>query len=357
MAQTIIFNNNTEDALTEVIDQMNPASVFVLVDSNTSHFVLPTLKQNCPALVDAKVITIPAGDASKNLETVSTVYQALVQYGASRHSVLVNVGGGVVTDLGGFAASTFKRGIRFVNIPTTLLGAVDAAVGGKTGVNFMHLKNQVGVFNEAEYVIISTTHFHTLSHRELMSGYAEMLKHALLTSADEFSKLINFPIGDDDNGSDALLQLLQTSVQVKSDIVAADPHEAGIRKALNLGHTIGHAFESLALRRNSPIAHGYAVACGLVAETILSSLKEGFSSELLHALTEYVRNNYGAFAISCNDYPVLLDYMRQDKKNASPDKINFTLLKAPGQVVCDVTIDDDDIKAALDIYRSTMGLA
>lgn len=348
--QQLIFTNDVAQALSTVTAGKHYNRTFVLVDENTASLVLPQVQS---ALADAHVITIPAGDTHKNLETLTHVWSELDNNGATRHSLLINLGGGVVTDLGGMAAATFKRGIDFVNCPTTLLSAVDAAVGGKTGINFNGLKNELGVFQEASAVIISTCFFATLPATELKSGYAEMIKHGMLESKSEFDRLLDFDIAH--ASLDTLLSLLETSVKVKQRIVEQDPHEKGLRRALNLGHTVGHAFESHALHQGKPIPHGYAVAWGLVAETVLSHLKMKMASSDLQALATYVRNNYGAFYITCDDYPTLLDYMHHDKKSVSGE-INCSLLRACGDVETGVTISDDDMKAALDIYRDLMGI-
>lgn len=349
--QQLIFTNDVAQALSSVIAQRNPNRTFVLVDENTQRVVLPLVQ--CDALNDACIITIPAGDINKTLDTLTHVWQSLDDNGATRHSLLINLGGGVVTDLGGMAAATFKRGIDFVNCPTTLLSAVDAAVGGKTGINFNGLKNELGVFREASSVIISTCFFASLPLTELKSGYAEMLKHAMLDSDDEFTRLLDYDLN---NASlDALLALLETSVRVKQRIVEQDPHERGLRRALNLGHTVGHAFESLALERGTPVPHGYAVAWGMVTEVVLSHMKMKFASSNLHRLARYVSENYGAFHITCDDYPQLLNLMHHDKKSVHGE-INCSLLRSCGDIETGVTVTDDDMTAALDIYRDLMGI-
>lgn len=354
MSGNIYFDNNVGQALGRAIRATGCPTAFTLCDTNTNRLVLPRLRESCPELAGARNIVIEAGDTAKTIATAAQVWEQLMDGGATRNSLLVNIGGGMVTDLGGFAAATYKRGMHCINVPTTLLGAVDAAVGGKTAVNFMSLKNLVGVFRQPEAVVISTVFFDTLPQFELMSGYAEMIKHGLLSDAQHFAALIDFrptvPVSDHDR----MLDLLSESVSVKARIVAADPTERGLRKALNLGHTIGHAFETLAMRRGKPVPHGYAVAWGLVAESVLSHLHRTFPSELLHTLADYVGTNYGAFAITCDDYPALIAYMRQDKKNASADAINFTLLDAPGKPVLDVTLPAAEITAALDIYRDLL---
>jgi 3-dehydroquinate synthase len=349
MGQNIIFTNDVGSALDSILDNKDYNRLFVLADENTARLVLPAVGSKC--LNNARVITIGAGDVSKTLDTLTTVWQQLDEGGATRNSIVVNIGGGVVTDLGGFAAATFKRGIRFINCPTTLLSAVDAAVGGKTGINFNGLKNEIGAFSEATDVIISTCFFHTLPVSEVKSGFAEMLKHAMLSNHSSFAKLLDFDFSK--INYDQLLELLKTSVKVKEDIVAQDPHEKGLRRALNLGHTAGHAFESTALNRKKPVAHGYAVAWGLVVETVLSHMRYAFPSADLENLASFVTENYGAFYITCDDYDALLDLMRHDKKSANGE-INCTMLAACGDVKINNTVSDDDMKTALDIYRDLM---
>lgn len=353
--QQLIFSHDIGPIIDKRIDKLKPKGIFVLVDTNTKKYVLPYILTYTRSLASAEIITIPAGDVNKNLNSLAHVWKQLSDLGATRSSLLVNIGGGVVTDLGAFAASTFKRGIRFINIPTTLLAAVDASVGGKTGINFNGLKNEVGTFSEADTVIISTIFFHTLPIDELKSGYAEMLKHSLLTSATEFTKLTDSDIIDLSPGS--MLTMLERSVEVKRHIVYNDPTERGVRKALNLGHTAGHAFETLAMERTSPIPHGYAVAYGLVVALILSHMKLGMATNNLYRLVSYIERNYGTFEITCDDYGRLLELMSHDKKNERPDSISFTLLKAIGDYKCGITVSADDIKSALDIYRDLMHLA
>lgn len=358
MNQELLFTNHVAEAIDSIVTHAGNSAapkVFVLVDSNTESFVLPRMQMMSKAVATAGIITTHPGDENKNLDALTAIWQHLSDKGGTRSSVLINLGGGMVTDMGAFAASTFKRGIDFINVPTTLLGAVDASVGGKTGINFNGLKNEIGVFSSARTVIISTIFFNTLPLTELRSGYAEMLKHGMIASADAFHRLLGYRVEELD--PERLLDLLKESVTVKGDIVAADPTEQGIRRALNLGHTAGHAFESLALERKSPIPHGYAVAYGLVVAAVISHMKLGFPSDEVHKIASYIRANYGAFAISCDDYPRLLELMSHDKKNTTPDAVNFTLLRKLGDVVTDNTVSTGDITAALDIYRDLLGLA
>lgn len=356
MEQKLIFTNRVGEAVDSLISELGSHSVYVIVDVNTAEFVLPVLTEQSRAVQNARIIRIKAGEMYKTLDSAQAVWKALAGYGATRGDTVINVGGGVVSDLGGFAAATFKRGMKFINLPTTLLGAVDASVGGKTGVNFNGLKNQIGAFAEPYASVISTGFFITLPQQELLSGYAEMLKHALLDSDEMLSKLLGYSVVYPIFDPDRLLTLLQENVAVKQRIVENDLRESGPRQALNLGHTVGHAFESLAMDRRSPIAHGFAVAQGCAVALVLSLLKLGFPSDKLHTFAEYVRTNYTAFDFDCDDYPRLLEYMRHDKKNTAPDAVNFTLLEDVGRPRIGVAVTADEIKNALDIYRDLMGI-
>ena len=344
MRQNLIFTNDVEAAVERLTAAGDHNLTVWIADVNTAR-LLPAP----PCL-----ITIPDGDVNKTLDTVCHVWDEMERMGVTRHSLVINLGGGMVCDLGGFTAATFKRGVRFINVPTTLLGAVDAAVGGKTGFNYNSLKNEIGAFAPASDVIISTRFFDTLPIHEMKSGFAEVLKHAMLSDHDEFMRLLNHdfhtPIHHDD-----LLERLRRSVQVKTDIVARDPDEKGERKALNLGHTVGHAFESLAMKRGKTVPHGYAVAWGLVTEAVLSHMRIGFPSEDVHRLGNFVRDNYRDFPFTCDDYDELLDIMRHDKKSRDGE-ITCTLLAAIGDYHIDQTVTPDDATAALDILRDLLGV-
>lgn len=351
-----IFTNHVFEALDRLVSSLGTPKVFILVDDNTLTQVLPLFISQSEAAANAVVIPTGQGDSNKNLESLAAIWQKLTDNGATRSSVLVNIGGGMITDLGGFAASTFKRGLHFINIPTTLLGAVDASVGGKTGINFSGLKNEIGVFADADAVIISTIFLNTLPQQQILSGYAEMLKHGLIDDKATFDSLINYDITDGRELSDpdSLLELVEKSVGVKQRVVEADPRENGLRKSLNLGHTAGHALESLAMRCGNPVPHGYAVAWGLVVELILSHMLLDFPSGPLHSLAGFVKENYRGVSIDCDDYDSLISLMQHDKKNSDPGRINFTLLSDIGRVHIDQTASPDQIKSALDIFRDIM---
>ena len=343
--QNLIFTNDVTAAIERLEADGGHNLTVWIADVNTARLIAPA---------PPHLITIPDGDTGKTLETVTRVWDEMERMGVTRRSLVINLGGGMVTDLGGWVAATFKRGVRFINVPTTLLGAVDAAVGGKTGINYGGLKNEIGAFAPASDVIISTCFFDTLPPQEMKSGFAEVLKHAMLSDRSEFLRLLdhNFaaPINHDD-----LLERLRRSVQVKVDIVARDPNEQGERKALNLGHTVGHALESLALRRGKTVPHGYAVAWGLVTEAVLSHLKLRFPSEDVHRLGNFVRDNYRNFPFTCDDYDNLLELMRHDKKSSNGE-ITCTLLAAIGDYRIDQTVTPDDVTAALDILRDLLGI-
>ena len=350
--QKVIISRKLEEELSTAMAECERDSLFVLVDENTQRLCLPLLS-DMDCMRGAQVITIGATDANKTVDTLQQVWTALQQGGATRHSLLVNLGGGMVTDLGGFAAATFKRGLNYINIPTTLLAMVDASVGGKTGVNFGGLKNEVGVFSNASAVILDTTFLKTMDHENLLSGYAEMLKHGLISDDRHWAEILKHQETlenlERQENLDKLSALLADSVAVKQRIVTEDPTEQGLRKALNLGHTVGHAFESLALQRK-PILHGYAVAYGLVCELYLSCVKTGFPTDKMRQTVSFIREHYGQMSITCDDYPTLLQLMTHDKKNVA-GKINFTLLGGVGDIRINQTATEEDIKEALDFYR------
>ena len=383
MQQRVIISQDIEHDLAQAIAETEHDRVFVLTDDITQECCLPKVAVLF-AKHNATTITIRHDDTNKTLATLADVWTALQRGGATRHSLLVNLGGGMVTDLGGFAAATFKRGINFINIPTTLLAMVDAAVGGKTGINFGGLKNEVGAFANAHYVIVNTCFLDTLDTANLCSGYAEMLKHSLISNAQMWAEHVNFDILQPDLAE--LQRMVAASIAVKEHIVADDPHEHGIRKALNFGHTIGHALEEfsmqqpggavvstaptkqeiprggavisarllqLARARTAPkntLLHGYAVAFGLIGELYISARKAGFPTARLHQTARFIRENYGAVAFTCDDYPTLLNLMRHDKKNTS-DTINFTLLHDIGDIRINQTATDEEIREALDFIR------
>lgn len=350
MEQRVIFSKNLQEELAMAIAECHHDKIFVLTDETTAVCCWPVI-QSYLCLKGAQVITIPASDTHKDLDSLAQVWTALGKNGATRHSLLINLGGGMVTDLGGFAASTFKRGINFINIPTTLLAMVDASVGGKTGINFNGLKNEIGVFNESRFVILNTCFLRTLDTENLLSGYAEMLKHSLIANEKMWAGHLNFSL-EQDVESEEFVLLLRQSVELKERIVTEDPKEQGIRKALNVGHTIGHAFESFAIQTHRPILHGYAVAYGIICELYLSVVKTGFPTDKMRQTVRFIREHYGSFPITCDDYDTLIELMTHDKKNTS-GIINFTLLGGIGDIRINQSASKEEIKEALDFYRES----
>ena len=333
--------------LDAAIGKQPAESIYVLVDTNTERLCLPVVLKS-EKLKACHVITIPCGDENKNVESAVKIWQYLSENGATRKSLMINVGGGMISDIGGFTASTFKRGMRYINVSTTLLGAVDAATGGKTGINFGGLKNEIGVFAPAETVLIDIEFFKTLDDANLRSGYAEMLKHALIDTRYEWNEILKFDLERTD--FEKLKVLLQRSFNIKERIVEQDPFEANIRKALNLGHTFGHAFESFSYKVNRPVLHGYAVMWGLLCELYLSFVKLGFPKDDLLRLKYLIKEYYGGFELSCNDYDQLFELMTHDKKNDTKE-INFTLLADVGDIHINQTATQDEIFECLDFFR------
>lgn len=349
--QHVIICQDLNKNLSQAVGDCPHDKLFILTDENTRELCLPHIA-SFDCLKDAQVITIGAGDIHKTLETLASVWKALGDGGATRHSLLINLGGGMVTDLGGFAASTFKRGIAYINIPTTLLAMVDASVGGKTGINFNGLKNEIGVFSPARYVLLDADFLKTLDTPNLLSGYAEMLKHGIISTTAHWAELLNYDFNRIDYP--ALQALVAHSVQIKESIVEQDPYEKGIRKALNLGHTVGHAFESLAMANHRPVLHGYAVAWGIVCELYFSHLRTGFPKDKLRQTIRFIKDNYGILTFDCKDYDRLYDYMTHDKKN-SAGIINFTLMGEIGDIRINQSATKEEILDMLDFYRETMG--
>ena len=353
--QKVIISEHLADDLAAAIAECEPDRIIILMDKTTKALCWPVVEE-FECLKGAGQIVIEAGDTHKSLEAVGHVWTELQRLGATRHSLLINLGGGMVTDLGGFAASTFKRGIHLINIPTTLLSMVDASVGGKTGFNFGGLKNEIGVFRNASSVILDTVFLRTMDCENILSGYAEMLKHGLINTESMLAELLTFDIEQPDLG--VLKRMVAESVEVKQRVVLEDPTEQGIRKALNLGHTVGHAFESLALGSHltprtshlAPVLHGYAVAWGLVCELYLSVVKTGFPTDRMRQVVPFIFDHYGRMPITCDDYPTLLELMTHDKKNVA-GRINFTLLGGVGDIRINQTATKEEIEEALDFYR------
>ena len=344
----IAFGEDGFALLDALLREKQPASrqIVVLCDENTHEHCLPILAENVPSLTEYEILEIPAGEQHKNLDTCRHIWEALCDLHADRRTLLINLGGGVVTDMGGFAASCYMRGISFVNIPTTLLAQVDASVGGKTGVDLNGLKNIIGRFALPDMVVVSPVFLPTLPQREILSGFAEMLKHGLIRSREHWQELSS----EQDFSLEKTARLVYDSIRIKYDVVQEDPTEKGLRKILNFGHTIGHAVETCLLDTETPVSHGHAVAIGMVCESWLSGKICGLDAAFAPALREYVQGLYGSTPIAPQAIDTILEAMRHDKKNTQQG-INFTLLEAVGKASYDHYVDPELIRRAILFYN------
>ena len=339
--ESIIFTTDAGMVLAELLDGTQHEDIFIVADKHTVLF--------CDRLFEkvdwlpSHVTVLDCGEENKSVESVSRIWMMLSKQGARRSSILVCVGGGVVTDLGGFAASTFKRGMRCINVPTTLLAQVDASLGGKTGFNFNGLKNEIGTFSIPEKVIIDPRFLNHLPVRERMSGFAEMIKHGLLSNREYLIRLLN--LEHQETTQEYMLELIRRSVTIKNEIVTRDPREQGLRKVLNFGHTIGHAIESLSITRGTPLLHGEAVALGLVAELYLSVKEKGFPEEIYREVRNFVKQHYPPYPLM-NHVDTLYELMLHDKKNERWG-VNFTLLSGIGEFSLDNYCSKDLVVEAL----------
>lgn len=311
----------------------------ILVDENTQKHCLEYLLTSFSALKNAEIIELPVGEENKVLEICTQVWETLSEYQISRHDLIINLGGGVVTDLGGFVASIYKRGIDFINIPTSLLAMVDASVGGKTGVDLGPYKNQLGLFSNPAALYVDTGFLKSLPEKELLSGFAEMLKHALIKDKHYWNQLKNKDLSTID------VDDIYHSIELKNEIVQLDPFEKNERKKLNFGHTVGHALEGFLLGTDKQIRHGHAVAIGMLCEAHLSLKKGLLSEQEYEEIAETLKEKYPKISIKESDYPALLNLMKNDKKNQE-NKIKCVLLKAIGQAEIDVEITEAEILAS-----------
>ncbi|MDC3260563.1 3-dehydroquinate synthase [Winogradskyella sp.] len=344
------FNTNVYSELNTYIKQRNPSKIFILVDTNTHDLCLPQFMANLESgEISTEVMEIPEGEDHKTIDICMGVWEAMSQYNADRQSLLINLGGGVVTDLGGFVASTYMRGIDYINVPTSLLAMVDASVGGKTGVDLGALKNQVGVISEGAMVLIDVSFLGTLPQNQMISGFAEMLKHGLITDKKYWTTLTNL---QDLDISD-LDQLIYDSVIIKNNVVAKDPTEKGLRKTLNFGHTLGHAIESYFLENDSKttLLHGEAIAIGMILEAYLSTKMCGLSSDDLSEISDSILKTFSKIQFQEKDYEFILELMKHDKKN-SHGVIKFVLLEAIGKSKIDKEVSNDIILEAFKYYNT-----
>lgn len=344
-----IYFDNSLKSLTDFLANNSYSKIFIITDENTGKHCLPVLQSKLPLLVTFDNIEITPGEENKNIDFCIAIWRMLLDFEADRKALVINLGGGVVTDMGSFAASTFKRGIDFVQIPTTLLSQVDASVGGKTGIDINGVKNIIGTFAQPKTVIISSDFLKTLPSREINSGFAEMLKHGIIANKAYFEDLMqieNLENIDDD--------LIYQSIQIKNHVVTTDPYELGLRKILNYGHTIGHAVESWSLNNEKHcLLHGEAIAIGMICEAYLANKLVKLSDLDLKTICETFLKIYGKKTIKAGIEAQLLETMRNDKKN-NAGSINFSLPNKIGNCLFDIAVNESDIVESLEYYRGFM---
>lgn len=346
---SIYCNSEAWNAFNNELLKLDPTKVFVIADTNINKFCIPLFLKHYQHPIDPEILIVPEGEIHKNIHTCLTIWNDLSEKGADRNSLIINLGGGVITDLGGFVASTFKRGLNFINIPTSLLAMVDASVGGKNGVDLGMIKNQIGVINNPNLVIIDTQFLSTLSNRQKTSGYAEMLKHGLIHSKEYWNKIKTL---DETNDND-IEELLWESVLIKNSIVSQDPFEKNLRKTLNYGHTLGHAIESYSMDNKNidPLLHGEAIAIGMILTTYISNRLLGFPDDTLNDITTSILNKFPKVLLSSTGVEAIIDLLIYDKKNSN-GKVLFVLLEDIGQHKINCEVPDTIIKDAFDYYKN-----
>ena len=345
----IYFNDDCYAYLQQLLQPGAYSTIFILSDENTSQHCLPTFLSMVATEIPMEIIEFDAGEVNKTIETCVQVWHALTDLGADRKSLVINVGGGVVTDLGGFAASTFKRGMDFINVPTSLLAMVDASVGGKTGVDLGALKNQVGVINNPIAVLVDSQFLETLPAEEMRSGLAEMLKHGLIADAGYWNSFLDL-----NNLSTADLDaLIHRSVQIKNEVVMQDPTEKNLRKILNFGHTIGHAVESYFLENpnKTTLLHGEAIAVGMILEAYFSAAYKLLTEGEYIEIKEVVLSIFPKVEFTADDITAIIELLIHDKKNES-GKVQFVLLETIGSAVIDKLVENSLIIKAFEDYQN-----
>lgn len=345
-ADHLIYFESGLAALQNLINEKKYSKVFVFADTNTAEHCIPVFRDFLPDMETFDIIETDAGEENKNIDFCIGIWKTLLDFGADRKCLMVNLGGGVITDMGGFVASTYKRGIDFINIPTTLLSQVDASVGGKTGIDIDNVKNMVGTFSLPQAVFIESRFLATLSSRELLSGFAEMIKHGLIADKTYYEELKSNETVDSSPAA------IYRSVQIKNEVVTADPLEKGLRKILNFGHTIGHAIESYALSNDQqPLTHGEAIAIGMVCEAFLSVKYCDLKQEELADITTYIQKIYPKYTIKAESFETLISLMQSDKKNEE-GQILFSLLEEIGRCTFNCRVTTDDILGSLTYYNN-----
>lgn len=341
----VYFESHFE-SLHRLLAERNYSKVFLLTDENTGEHCLPYFLYNMPADFAYDVIEVDSGEENKNIDFCIGIWKMLLDFGADRNSLLINLGGGVVTDMGGFAASTFKRGIDFIQVPTTVLSQVDASVGGKTGIDLDAVKNIIGTFTQPQAVFIATEFLKTLPEKQQVSGFAEMLKHAFIYDKEYLGQL------KATGGKDLSLETIYRSVEIKNEVVKKDPKESNLRKILNFGHTIGHAVETYSIENDAkPLLHGEAIAVGMICEAYLSLTHNGLSEEDFREVVSCLQEYFTPYTLKADSFPKLIEFMKNDKKNQK-GRIGFSLLREIG--VCDfgLYLEEEQILESLTYYQS-----
>ncbi|WP_405605100.1 3-dehydroquinate synthase [Polaribacter sp. Asnod1-A03] len=339
------FQDKAYISLSNLIEKNNYSTIFIVVDENTFEHCYPKFIQNLNTDKKIEVIEIESGEINKNLETCIGVWNAITELGGDRKSLLITLGGGVITDLGGFVASCFKRGIDFVNIPTTLLSMVDASVGGKTGVDLGVLKNQIGLFANPEMVIVDTDYLKTVTEREIKSGTAEIIKYGVTYDTNLFNEIKNNP-------KLQISDLIFRSIEIKNEVVLQDPKEKNLRKILNFGHTLGHAIESFYLESEDKenLTHGEAIAIGMVCECYMSEKLLGFPSEKVNEVKEVVLSIYNKINLLKEDFADIMELLKHDKKNVN-GQVNFVLLNDFEDYKIDCKVPEALIVESMEFYN------
>lgn len=344
---SVFFDNNLS-SLKDFLDQSSYSKIFFLTDLNTSEHCMPVIGKYLPDLDNYDIIEVDPGEENKNIDYCIGVWHMLLDFGADRNSLLINLGGGVVTDMGGFAASTYKRGIDFVQIPTTLLSQVDASVGGKTGIDLGSVKNIIGTFAQPKAVFISTDFLETLDKQQLISGFAEVVKHGLIADKAYFENIKQA------DPTKLHHEVIYHSVEIKNHVVTTDPFEKGLRKTLNFGHTIGHAIETYSLKTDRrPLLHGEAIAIGMICEGYLSHKYNTLKGAELDELISFIRSVFPDYSFSKEIYEEVIEYMKNDKKNFQ-GQIGFALLSEIGKCDYNIYLAEDQITESLDFYNDLL---
>jgi len=346
---SIFFNEKAYESLNKHLSEANYSKIFIIADENTNAQCVPHILANIDSDIVYDILEIESGEVSKNIEICVGLWEALSDYGADRKSLILNIGGGVITDLGGFIASTFKRGIHFINIPTSILAMVDASIGGKTGIDLGHLKNQIGVINTPEMVLIDTYFLNTLPENQMRSGFAEMLKHGLIANEaywNKFKDLSKLTTDDVD-------ELIYESIKIKKDIVEQDPLEESLRKTLNFGHTLGHAIESYFLSnpKKESLLHGEAIAVGMILASYISTKTCNLATPTNQEIKDTILSIFGKVKFEQEDYNPIIELLIYDKKNEHGN-INFVLLETIGKPKINCTVSNETILEAFEFYES-----